>query len=52
MQTEAQFIVPDWGDKVDYGKGLSHRFVSLYMFVSICSLSHCNNVTFKDTKTL
>ncbi len=23
-ETEAQFTVPDWGDKVDYGIGLSH----------------------------
>ncbi len=23
--SEAQFIVPDWGDKVDYGTGLSYR---------------------------
>jgi hypothetical protein len=22
---EAQFIVPDWGDKVDYGTALSYR---------------------------
>ncbi len=23
LATEARFIVPDWGDKVDYGTGLS-----------------------------
>ncbi len=26
---EAQFIVPDWGDKVDHGIGLSYRHVRL-----------------------
>jgi hypothetical protein len=26
---EAQFIVPDWGDKVDYGIGMSYRPVRL-----------------------
>jgi hypothetical protein len=28
--TEAQFRVPDWGDKVDYGIGLSYRPVWLH----------------------
>jgi hypothetical protein len=38
LYAEAQFIVPDGGDKVDYCIiGLSYRFVSLY---SICSSVH------------
>ncbi len=27
--TEAKFLVPDWGDIVDSGIGLSHRAVSM-----------------------
>jgi hypothetical protein len=27
---EAQIIVPDWGDKVDYGMGLSYRPARLH----------------------
>jgi hypothetical protein len=29
LTPEAQFIVPDWGNKVDYGIGLSYRPVRL-----------------------
>jgi hypothetical protein len=29
-QPEAQLVVPDWGDKVDYGIGLSYRSVRLH----------------------
>jgi hypothetical protein len=29
LSTEAQFIVPDWGDKVDFVTGLSYRPVRL-----------------------
>jgi len=25
MSPKAQFLVPDWGDKIDYGIGLSYR---------------------------
>jgi hypothetical protein len=28
--TEVQYIVPDWGDKVDYGIGLSYRPAKLH----------------------
>jgi hypothetical protein len=31
ISSEAQFIVPDWGDKVDYGIGLLHTVLSGYM---------------------
>jgi hypothetical protein len=30
MSAEAQFIVPIWGDKVDYGIGLSYRPTRLH----------------------
>jgi hypothetical protein len=30
LTPEAQFIVPDWGNKVDYGIGLSYRPVRLH----------------------
>jgi hypothetical protein len=30
LESEAQLIVPDWGDKVDYGIGLSYRPVRLH----------------------
>jgi hypothetical protein len=29
LHVDAQFLVPDWGDKVDYGLGLSYRPASL-----------------------
>ncbi len=29
IQPDAQFIIPDWGDKVDYGIGLPYRPVRL-----------------------
>jgi hypothetical protein len=29
-QSKAQFIVPIWGDKVEYGIGLLYRFVRLH----------------------
>ncbi len=31
---EAQFRVPDWGDKVDYGVGMSYRPVRLHWLAS------------------
>jgi hypothetical protein len=30
LTSEAQFRVPDWGDKVDYGIGMSYRPVRLH----------------------
>ncbi len=33
---EAQFIVPDWEDKVDYGIGLSNRPVRLHTLARLC----------------
>jgi hypothetical protein len=30
LRTEADFIVPDWGDKVDSGLGFSYRPISLH----------------------